>query len=145
MQNSIEHYLKVAESTGKFLTHAQLLIKLSRLYQKMVPIPLAKASRLVNYTSGTIVIYADNNAVATKLRQLVSTISNNFSIKGYECTDVKIKVQPLDLYRQPVRLPSSKPLSKVAASKIHHLAETLQPSPLRNALQGLLERSARAE
>ena len=143
MSNSIKNYLDTAEGAGKLVVHARELVKLSKLYQKSVPAPLAQASRLVNYLSGTIIIHAENNAVATKLRQLVGTLADHFSEKGVECNGVRIKVQPNDLPTKFIKPARVKPISMAAAAQLDAFQKSLPDSRLREALHYLLEHSAR--
>ena len=64
--------------------------------------------------------------------------------RGLECTGVQVKVQA----RQAIaasKLPTLKPLSARTSRELTALSDTLPASPLRRALEHLLERSARQE
>jgi len=144
MQNSLETYLEAADGAASVLAHARMLIKLARLYQEIAPPHLGQASSLVNYKSGIVIIHAASGAVATKLRQLAPTLATGFCKRGVECNGVQIKVQAPETGKQSTTS-TPKPLSLQAAEELAGLRDSLPESPLRAALQSLLERSARAE
>ena len=65
-----EHYLNRDAAAGKVMSHARLLLKLSRRFAAIAPVGMRSAARVANYKSGVVVIHADNGAVAAKLRQM---------------------------------------------------------------------------
>lgn len=141
---SLDHYLSHSDSTGRLMAHAGLLLRLSRIYREVAPTHLAAASRVANFKSGTVLIHADNGAVAVKLRQMAPSLSREFSIRGIECTGLTVKVQALDISRQSDQ-PVVRPLSPGAGRELKELADSLPDSPLRDAVETLLERSLRVE
>lgn len=144
MQNSLESFLESADGAGQILAHARLLTKLARIYQNIALGHLGQASRLANFKSGIVVIHADNGAVAAKLRQLAPTLADAFSKKGIECNDVQIKVQAAEKGKQS-KTSTQKPLSSRASHELEILRDALPDSPLRSALETLLERTPRQE
>ena len=142
MQNSLEKYLAASDGAGKVLAHARLLIKLTHLYQKIAPTHLGQASSLANYKSGIIIIHAVNGVVAAKLRQLAPTLAEGFSQNGIECSGVQVKVQARKIDKQSIAS-TQKPLSERSSKALESLRDALPASPLRDALNTLLSRSAR--
>ena len=140
MQNSLEDFLEAPDGASKVLAHARLLLRLTRLYQTIAPAHLAAASHLANYKSGIVVIHATNGAVATKLKQLAPTLADGFSRKGIECNGVQVKVQARESGTQS-RTSDPKPLSSSASRSLSDLRDSLPESPLRTALQTLIERA----
>lgn len=144
MPNSLDYYLEAVDGVGKLMAHARLLLRLSGLYLEIVPKHLGQASTLANYKSGIIVIHAENGAIAAKLRQMAPSLSEGFAKRGVECNGLQVKVQARENTSQS--MPSTpKPLSSQAVGALTDLRDTLPDSALRGALDGLLERSARAE
>lgn len=141
MQNLVENYLEASEGAGSVLAHARLLMKLTHFYQGMAPMHLGQASCVANYKSGIIVIHAVSGAVAAKLRQLAPTLANEFSKRGFECSEVQVKVQAHEIKSQS-RSSTQKPLSQQTGEVLAGLAGTLPDSPLRAALETLLARAA---
>lgn len=144
MQKTLENYLESADGAAAIMAHARLLMKLGRLYEEIAPSHLAMASRLANYKSRTLVIHADNGPVAAKLRQLAPTLADGFSQRGIECNGVQVKVQAAKINSQSMAS-TKKPLTANARGSIGSLHDALPESPLRSALNTLLERSAKAE
>jgi len=144
MNYSLERYLDAADGAGKVLAHARLLMRLTQLYQEIAPAHLGQASSLANYKSGIIVIHAVSGAVAAKLRQLAPTLADGFSQRGVECNGVQIKVQARKTVAQSTAS-AKRPLTTRASSSLEGLRDSLPNSPLRAALETLLERSAKTE
>jgi hypothetical protein len=144
MYASLENFLEAADGAGKVLAHAKLLVKLARIYQELAPTHLGQSSKLANYKSGTIVIHAVSGAVAAKLRQMAPTLAAGFSKRGVECNDVQVKVQAREFGTQS-RTSTLKPLTSASSHSLESLRDTLPSSPLRDALNTLLTRSARAD
>lgn len=142
--DSLDHYLSDADGAGRLIAHVKLLQKLARIYGNVAPGYLCSASRVANYKSGTVVVHADNGAVAVKLRQMAPTLTREFSSRGVECTGVTVKVQALEIsgHSTPV---TARPLSAAASRGLVELAESLPQSPLRAAIEMLLERSIKEE
>lgn len=145
MHNSIESLLEKNAGTARLLAHARLLQKLSRRYAAMVPAGLAQASRVANFKSGTVVIHADNGAVAAKLRQMSQRLSDAFRQSGVQCNGIEVKVQPTEIPCQSS--PSHvKPLTARSAAALRGMAAGLQQgSPLRAALEHLLAHASIVE
>lgn len=126
------------------MEHARLLLRLSRRFADALPAGLARSARVANYKSGKVVIHADNGAVAAKLRQMSGRLCGELCKGGLQCTEVEVKVQPRrDTPAYPA--PTQKPLSARTAGTLAETAGRLPAGDLRNALQQLLERSARQE
>lgn len=140
MQKTLEDFLEAPDGAGKVLAHARLLLRLARLYPTIAPAHLANASHLANYKSGIIVIHAASGAVATKLKQLAPTLSDGFSKRGIECNGVQVKVQARETGTQS-RTSQQKPLSPQTGQRLAELRDTLPESPLRAALDTLLQRA----
>lgn len=139
-----EHYLNRDAAAGKVMSHARLLLKLSRRLTAIAPVGMRSAARVANYKSGIVVIHADNGAVAAKLRQMSRRLSSELSQGGLECSDIVVKVQP----RQNLGQSSTstiKPLSGKAFGMLQTTSENLPPGPLRAALEYLLARAVRQE
>jgi hypothetical protein len=142
--DSLDHYLSHSEGAGKLMAHVHLLQKLSRIYRDALPDHLGSASRVANYKSGTVVIHADNGAVAVKLRQLAPTLTREFYSRGIECTGVTVKVQALEIAGQTYNT-TARTLPAEAGRRLDQLAHDMPPSPLRDAIEQLLERALREE
>ena len=144
MYNGPEHYLDKDASAGRVMAHARLLLKLSRRFEAVAPAGLRHSAHVANYKLGTIIIHADNGAVAAKIRQLSQRLSNELSKGGAECSGIEVKVQPRQIPSQSTSS-TQKPLSDKAIGMLRSTTENLPKGPLREALDKLLERAARVE
>lgn len=144
MYNGPEHYLDKDPAAGRVMAHARLLLKLSRRFEAVAPAGLRHSAHVANYKLGTIIIHADNGAVAAKIRQLSQRLSNELSKGGAECSGIEVKVQPRQIPSQSTSS-TQKPLSDKAFGMVKSTSDSLPEGPLRSALENLLKRAARAE
>ncbi|MCX8146249.1 MAG: DUF721 domain-containing protein [Azovibrio sp.] len=136
-----EKLLERSDQTAKVLAHARLLMRLAQCFAAAAPPGLAEHARVVNYRLGTIVIHAENGAVAAKLRQISPRLQDSFVKIGLECNQIEVKVQPRQNLDQSTTS-RVKPLSALSAQTVRACAERLPPgSPLAQALQRLLARA----
>ena len=139
-----EQYLDSDAAAGRIMAHARLLLKLSRRFEAVAPAGLRHAAHVANYKSGKIIIHADNGAVAAKIRQLSQRLSDELSKGGTECSGIEVKVQPRQIPCQSTTS-TQKPMSDKAIGMLRSTSENLPKGPLREALERLLSRSAKAE
>lgn len=139
MHGSLLQYLNADNGAAKVLAHAELLLRLSRRYETLVPAGLGHVSRVANYKSGKVIIHADNGAVAAKLRQMSGSLCQLLAKDFPECNGMEIKVQPR---KTPYQSTPSKPvpLSNTAKASLQGaLQELPSTSPLRTAMEKLLK------
>jgi hypothetical protein len=141
---SLDNYLSDGDGAGRLMAHARLLQKLGHIYAAAAPEHLGKASRVANYKSGTILIHADNGAVAVKLRQMAPSLASEFVKKGVECSGVQVKVQALEIAHHSQGA-SGHPLPAGASRSLSELADSMPASPLRDAIRTFLKRTTTAE
>ncbi len=144
MYNGPEHYLDKDAAAGRVMAHARLLLKLSRRFEAVAPAGLRHSAHVANYKLGTVIIHADNGAVAAKIRQLSQRLSDELSKGGMECSGIEVKVQPRQIPSQSMSS-TQKPLSDKAIGVLRTTTDTLPQGPLRDALDNLLKRAARVE
>jgi hypothetical protein len=137
----LEHHAAVAG----LLEHARLLARLGRGFAATCPGGLAEWARVVNYRQGTVVIHAENGAVAAKLRQLAPRLRDAFVKIGLECNGLEVKVQPVQNIAQS--MPSTiKPISHGGLAALSGCAAGLPAaSPLAAALRRLVAHAAKTE
>lgn len=140
---SIDAYLNSAGGLARFSAHAGRLVKLQRIYEEIAPSYLAASSRVANFKLGKVVIHADSGAVAAKLRQMLPSLADEFSLKGAEITEIQVKVQPSHAALQHKKGGhSSTSVGASAKSGLKSLADELpEDSPLKTALERLVKRS----
>jgi hypothetical protein len=118
---------------------AEQLTTLQRHYESFSPPSLARNSLVLRLDQQTVVIAANNGAVAAKLRQMTSELISLFQARGYEVTGIQVMVQVASL--PPVASSEPRVLGKAAQDALSKLDENLPDSPLKTALRRLNRRS----
>ena len=130
---NLRSYLDSAVGIAGLLPQAERLIELRRIYSKLVPQQLWRSSSIVNYKQQKVVIFADNNAIAAKLRLLSPRLVNDFSKCGVEVTGIRLEVQPRR-DAPATGSPKRASLSLAGAESLRALAGRLPDSNLKRAL-----------
>lgn len=139
---SLDAYLNTTGGLARLSAHAGRLVKLQRVFERIAPSYLAAASRVANFKSGVVVIHADSGAVATKLRQMLPSLIDEFSSKGSEITEIQVKVQPSHIALQQKRGRPTPAVSAHAKAALTQLeADLPEDSPLKEPLARLVKRS----
>jgi hypothetical protein len=139
---SLDAYLNSSGGLARLSAHAGRLVKLQRVFEQIAPLHLAASSRVANFKSGKVVLHADSGAVAAKLKQMLPSLIDDFSLKGAEVTEILVKVQPIHAAPQQKKRLLAPPVGVAAKEGLHRLAEDLPPeSPLKESLERLVNRS----
>lgn len=136
---NLRAYLDSAAGIAALLPQAERLIELRRIYSELVPQQLLRCSSIVNYKQENVVIFAENNAIAAKLKLLSPRLVNDFSKRGVQVTGIRLQVQP----RQEPRIaltPKQAKLSAAGAESLEALAKRLPDSKLKQAVTEMVER-----
>jgi hypothetical protein len=139
---NIRAYLDSASGIAALLPQAERLIELRRIYNELVPQQLSRSSSIVNYKKETVVIFAENSAIAAKLKLLSSRLVNDFLKRGVQVTGIRVEVQPRE---EPAKGPPPKQakLSTAGAENLDALAKRLPESKLKQALAVMAARKER--
>lgn len=112
----------------------QRITALQRLYEVCTPPELASASRVVGDHDGTLIIAADNGAIAAKLRQLAPRLLKNLQKQRAEVTGIHIQVQVAQSTQQSRQWPEKSPLSIDSINNFDELSRRVKNPGLRSAL-----------
>ena len=124
------------------MPQAQRLIELRLLFTQALPKNLLRSCSIANYKQGKVVIFAENSAVAAKLKLLLPTVRDHFLKFGVEVTGIEVQVQPIAA--RP-NLPISEIyLSTNAAESLTRLSDQLPDSKLKKSIEALA-RNARSK
>lgn len=139
---SLDAYLNSAGDLARLSAHAGRLVKLQRVFEEIAPAYLAASSHVANFKLGKVVIHADSGAVAAKLRQMLPSLVDEFSLKGAEITEIQVKVQPSGVALQHKKRVIAATVGSSAKTGLSRLAEELPAdSPLKEAVERLVKRS----
>lgn len=118
---------------------ARRIRRLNRLYRAAAPRELAAASRVKTCKAGTLVVIADNAAVAAKLRQMTSGLLADVRKSAADVCALRIEVDVGGASGE--RTPrSAKPvLSGEAITKFAELGQRLPAGGLKTAIGNLVK------
>lgn len=123
---------------------AQQVALLQRAYGEVAPPALLPMSRVGALSAGRLTLYADSGPVAAKLKQLSPSLLLGLQKRGLEVNLIEVRVQ---VGARPGSAPigerNSRKISDQSLDQLASLAQSLGPSPLREALQSLLARQGR--
>ncbi|HSF22274.1 MAG TPA: DciA family protein [Burkholderiales bacterium] len=120
--------------------HARRLSDLQMLLLEATPSELAAATRVTDLKAGTLVVLADNPAVAAKLRQLAPRLLKHVQKQQPQITGIRVGVQVKTHKINAEHEVTKRPLPPEAIKDLGELAEALPPSSLKSALAQLLAR-----
>jgi hypothetical protein len=128
-----------APGEARALVHeARGLLALQAALAGTVPAALGSAARVVSVRGGTLLIAADNGAVAGKLRQLAPTLLAR--VRALDRNINGIRVIVLATTTPSIRVRQKTPLSGQALQNLENLAEALPDSPLKAAVARMVAR-----
>lgn len=118
---------------------ARQLTATQAIWHSIVPAPLNQHCQAGNVQHRRLTVYADNGAVASKIKLMLPNLLVKLQKQGVEVTSIRVEVQV-----QSHRLTPNKPLRKVsisASEQLKQLADTLPDSDLGRALRKLSSRT----
>lgn len=144
---NLNNYLTSLSNTpdhNQLFTQANHLVKVQRQLQGIIPAQFRNSYTVGKYTDhGQLIIYVNNGAIATQLRNSAESIQQKMSQAGINVDSIKFSIQPqLVLLQKNDRHITKRPLSPVAIENLDQLSSALPfHSPLRASLQTLLANS----
>lgn len=122
-------------SIDPLMPQAKRLLELRRILQDTLPANLGRSCSIANIKQGKVVIFAENSAVAAKLKLVAPGLRARLLEAGHEVTGIEVEVQLKARYTTP-RNPERQ-LSPGAARELAKLADQLPDSALKNAVNSL--------
>ena len=118
---------------------AQRLTELELLIFEAAPGALSEATRVKQLRAGTLVLLADNAAVAVKLRQLLPRLLVCVRKRDPEVSGIRVEVQPARGRQRAAEGSRKKLLTAGAIKSFENLAGRLRDSPLKTAVRRLVQ------
>lgn len=106
-----------------------------QIWKAVVPDPLKQFTQAGALKHKRLTVYADNGAVAAKVKLLLPSLLINLQKQGLEITSIRVEVQVKSTARKPAKTPRS--ISPAASSRLNALAQELEGSPLGEVLARL--------
>ncbi|KAG0187569.1 hypothetical protein DFQ28_006108 [Apophysomyces sp. BC1034] len=86
----------------------------------------------------TLTLFADHNALAARLRHLAPTVLAELQQRGFSLRAIKVRVRPRAMPATPQGKQAR--VSKAGADCLLELADSLEPSPLQQAVARMAQR-----
>lgn len=137
----LQSYLGSTATLAALSSHVEHLLELQRLWESLAPSPLAQMCRVSGLQDRILVVYANSGAVAAKVRQLAPTVLEKFQKKGLEVTAILVRVQARYVVQETKPIKTLL-LGTAGSASLRRLADQLTASPLKQALERMLERHA---
>ena len=116
------------------------LTELQSLYVRTAPRELAGSSRVKGCRAGTLFVFADNAAVAAKLKQLAPRLLAAIRENEPEINQIRIEVQVGGREGVSGAKTRKKPLSEATVRRFDELAEAIPDGALKAAISRLAAR-----
>jgi hypothetical protein len=133
--------LSSTEELKALQARTRRLLELQTLYLRSAPRELASSSRVKAYRAGTLFIFAENAAVASKLKQLAPRLLASIQKFEAEVTAMRIEVQVSGMQRTNKSIKTS--ISPAAIEKFDALSRRVADAELKSALANLVRHHAR--
>ena len=117
---------------------AKRLSALSRLWESLAPTGMARSCRVGCLDGGVLTLYADNGAIASKLKQQLPSLLTKFQQRGGEITGIQVDVQ-VNLPLTNSRTAKKSAISNQGLSSLKELEHELPDSDLKVALTNLIQ------
>jgi hypothetical protein len=118
------------------------LRELQTLYLGSAPRELTRASRVTSFRAGTLVVGADNAAIAAKLKQLAPRLVASLSQTESEITKIRIEVQVAGRAAEVADRTAKKALTPQTVERFADLAARVRDDSLKAALNRFARRHA---
>lgn len=115
------------------VSRAQVLSALQRHFANVAPAYLAQSCTVLGLKFGSLSIATANATVAAKLRQLAPELVVLLQNRGCEVSGIRVKVQ-VGYAPEPSRQ-RPRELSRTARNALNNFSDSLNESPLKQALQ----------
>lgn len=133
-------FLSSAPEIGRLVPKAAELLEIRQALRQLLPNTLRGFCEIARVKQGNVVIFAENNATAAKLRLLGPTIVNELRRRGLKVTGIEARVQ--GGMSRPGKAPrAGAELSSSAGEALDRLGAQLPDSPLRSAIRSLARKA----
>lgn len=113
------------------MPHAEQVISLRQILGGILPENLRRSCEIANYSQGKVVIFAENSAIAAKIKLMTPTLLRDLSQRVAQVTSIEVRVQPRTVAAGPV---IERELTQEATRSLRALGEQLADSALKDAV-----------
>ncbi len=139
----ISDYINESDRLRPLVTKARRAAGLDEVLLSAAPPSLAQACKVKEERGGTLVLVAENAAVASKLKQLAPRLLLTYQNQGEKITGIRIEVQVDSASGANGDGRTTRSLSADSVENLQQLVRRLEESPLKAALARLAARRKR--
>jgi hypothetical protein len=143
--HSFGDLLGTSEALKALTARVRRLKELQSLYVRTAPRELASSSRVKGCRAGTLFVFADNAAVAAKLKQLAPRLLAAIRQNEGEINQIRIEVQVAGRSGAGAYIQRKKPLSAATVQRFDALARSMPDGDLKRAIARFSARHASDE
>lgn len=136
----LDEFLTSATEVGKLVPLAAEHLDIGQALRNALPASVRGLYQIARVKQGKVVIFAEDNAIAAKLRLLEPTIVTELGRRGRNVTGIEVRVQA-EMSPPPQPVGGRTRLSPAAGAALHALGDRLPPSPLRDAIRALARKA----
>lgn len=131
-------FLSTTERLQSLMQGAGRLLEVQKIYLGLVaPQNLAEFSKVGAMEHGTLILLAENGAIAAKLRQQLPTLLSKFQQRHVQISSIRVEVQA-SLRREVKRPVHDKRIDETGLNSLQRLQSSLEEGSLKEALEKLL-------
>jgi hypothetical protein len=131
-------FLSTTERLQSLTQTVGRLLEVQKVYLGLAaPKSLAEFSKVGALEHGTLILLAENGAIAAKLRQQLPTLLSKFQQRGVQVNAIRVEVQA-GIRREEARPLYDKRIDETGLESLQKLQNRLEDGPLKGALAKLL-------
>lgn len=134
-------YLDRGDGTSRLVPQAALLLAIRQHLNEVLPDNLRRSCAIANFKQGVVVVIADNNAVAAKLRHYEPKVIETLGKRGLKATGMKVEVQGTQSFAPQVPEKKALFLPASAGEALARLGRRLPDSRLKQVVETLSKRT----
>lgn len=134
-------YLDRGDGTSRLVPQAALLLAIRQHLNEVLPDNLRRSCAIANFKQGVVVVIADNNAVAAKLRHYEPKVIETLGKRGLKATGMKVEVQGAQSFAPQVPEKKALFLPASAGEALARLGRRLPDSHLKQVVETLSKRT----
>lgn len=132
------YFCEPASPLNRLAHAAERLKAISRIWETVAPIGLARSCRVGRLDDGVLTLLADNGSIASKIKQQLPSLLEKFQKRGSEITGIQVGVQ-VKIPSQGTAIAPKLGISTQSLARLEKLSSELNDSPLKEALTNLIK------
>ncbi len=145
---TILDFLQQNGAPGNLLPVAERMLEIQQELRRCLPAGVAEDCEVCGLQDGNLVIQVSSPSVASKLRQTLPRLSQALTHQGWKINAIRLRLQPVNSSSESMAyagskrtgVPKKEEIPVSALEQFSRLANALEDSPLRTALEKAVRR-----